>query len=63
MYDLKSIPDDTLYGEIFRRLKCAKNPQRRIVLFGPPGCGKGTQGQKLEEELCGCHIATGDLLR
>jgi adenylate kinase len=34
-----------------------------IVLFGPPGVGKGTQGGKLAEELGIIQIAMGDLLR
>ena len=34
-----------------------------IVLFGPPGAGKGTQSAKLIEKFNLVHIATGDLFR
>ncbi len=34
-----------------------------IVLFGPPGAGKGTQSQKLIEDYGLTHISTGDLFR
>lgn len=34
-----------------------------ILLIGPPGSGKGTQGQRLAERLGLEHIAAGDLLR
>jgi len=34
-----------------------------IVLFGPPGSGKGTQSEKVIEKYGLVHISTGDLLR
>jgi adenylate kinase len=34
-----------------------------LVLFGPPGAGKGTQSQKLIDKFGFVHLSTGDLLR
>ncbi len=34
-----------------------------IVLFGPPGAGKGTQAQKLIEKYKLIHLSTGDIFR
>ena len=34
-----------------------------IVLFGPPGAGKGTQSEKLIEKYNLTHLSTGDLFR
>jgi adenylate kinase len=34
-----------------------------IVLFGPPGAGKGTQSQKLIDKYQLVHLSTGDILR
>ncbi|TKK64644.1 adenylate kinase [Ilyomonas limi] len=34
-----------------------------IILFGPPGSGKGTQSQNLVEKYSLKHLSTGDLLR
>ena len=34
-----------------------------LVLFGPPGSGKGTQAEKLKEKYDLLHISTGDLFR
>src|SRR5690242_11563274 len=34
-----------------------------LVLLGPPGSGKGTQGERLQEELDLPYYATGDILR
>lgn len=34
-----------------------------IVLFGAPGCGKGTQAQRLKEHYGIDHVSTGEVIR
>ena len=34
-----------------------------LVLFGPPGAGKGTQAVKIAEKFGWVHVSTGDILR
>ena len=34
-----------------------------LVLFGPPGVGKGTQAERLKQSLNVAHVSTGDLFR
>jgi adenylate kinase len=35
----------------------------RIIFFGPPGAGKGTQSERLVKEFKLSHLSTGDALR
>ena len=34
-----------------------------VILFGPPGCGKGTQAGIISKDINIPHLSTGDMLR
>ncbi|KAG2484470.1 hypothetical protein HYH03_016704 [Edaphochlamys debaryana] len=61
--DLAEVSTEALMAEIQHRLDCTRKPEKRIILIGPPGCGKGTQSPRIKHEHCLCHLATGDMLR
>jgi len=50
-------------NEVKRRAVCQTKPRMNVIMVGPPGAGKGTQGPAIKDELCICHLATGDMLR
>ncbi|KAM0846822.1 hypothetical protein ACQ4PT_055422 [Festuca glaucescens] len=61
--NLEDVPSVELITEVLRRAKCSSKPDKRIILVGPPGSGKGTQSPLIKDEYCLCHLATGDMLR
>jgi len=61
--DLTGLPSSVLFDELRRRFDCAAKAEKRLILVGPPGSGKGSQAPRLKMEHCLCHLATGDLLR
>ncbi|KAK1266011.1 Adenylate kinase B [Acorus gramineus] len=61
--DLSDVPSVDLVTEVLRRMKCSTKPDKRLILVGPPGSGKGTQSPIIKDEYCLCHLATGDMLR
>jgi adenylate kinase len=46
-----------------RPLGSSAVPELNLVLLGPPGSGKGTQGERLQEDFRLPYYATGDILR
>lgn len=48
---------------LFINLPLFDKTMLNIVLFGPPGAGKGTQSEKLIEHYGLVHLSTGDILR
>ncbi|KAI9174323.1 hypothetical protein LWI28_015576 [Acer negundo] len=61
--NLEDVPSTDLMSELLRRMKCSSKPDKRLILIGPPGSGKGTQSPIIKDEFCLCHLATGDMLR
>ena len=60
---LRNVKTDDLFSELKRRSVCLTKPMMNIIMVGPPGAGKGTQGPAIKDEFCLCHLATGDMLR
>ncbi|KAF5200547.1 adenylate kinase [Thalictrum thalictroides] len=61
--DLENVESVDLMTKLLRRMKCSTKPDKRLILIGPPGSGKGTQSSMIKDEYCLCHLATGDMLR
>ena len=61
--NLRNVKMEDLMAETKRRMECEAQPKMNVIMVGPPGSGKGTQGPAIKDKLCICHLATGDLLR
>ena len=46
-----------------KKIKIIAYTMLNIVLFGAPGCGKGTQAAKLKEHYGIDHVSTGEVIR
>ncbi len=54
------------FNEIGRNLDelyIIKEPMLNIILFGPPGAGKGTQSELIQKKFNLTHLSTGDMFR
>ena len=52
-----------LASKVMGEPKKEKQWRKIVMLFGPPGAGKGTQAPKISETLKLPHLSTGDMLR
>merc|ERR1719238_2264596 len=41
----------------------SRSERKVVMLFGPPGAGKGTQSPKIEKRMESPSLSTGDMLR
>lgn len=52
-----------MLGRGYSRTSVGAKTALRIVLLGPPGCGKGTQASRMCSRFKLSHVSTGDILR
>lgn len=50
-------------GSYYQRTKTSNALFMKLVLFGPPGAGKGTQATKISNHYNIAHLSTGDIFR
>lgn len=60
---IRNIDSNAAPATVWKRVEKALGITRKLMIFGPPGAGKGTQAPKIVEALDLKHLSTGDMLR
>src|SRR6185503_9669082 len=65
MFLTNSVPVNGFFeqGTLYLSFTLVSKHMFNLILFGPPGSGKGTQSDKLVEKYGLVHLSTGNLLR
>jgi len=60
---MRFLAKTNLFFFIYICFKGSPSSMLNIILFGPPGSGKGTQSEKIVDKFGLIHLSTGNLLR